>query len=85
MDDFLSLRIQGISLEMALFSVHQLFCGCCRPDAYFQSLLSVAAHLLGLAARCRALSQTPAQTTSSTGGDWRLSCRSTLLALSAQG
>lgn len=72
-----------------ILSVHRLPCWCCRAgwysDTYFQSLLSAAAHLSGLAARCRALSQTSAQTTSSTGGDWRLSCRSTLFALRAQG
>lgn len=49
------------------------------------SFLIVAAHLPGLAARCHALSQTSAQTTSSTGGDWRLSSRSTVFALRAQG
>ncbi|KAM7423123.1 hypothetical protein PAMA_010919 [Pampus argenteus] len=49
-----------------------------QTDACSQSNLSVAAHLLGLAARCRALSQTSAQMTSSTGGDWRFSSRSAL-------
>lgn len=67
-----------------IFPVHQLWC--CRAwCTYFQSLLSVAAHLPGLAARCPALSQTSAQTTSSTGDDWHLSCCSTLFALRAQG
>ncbi|KAM7402544.1 hypothetical protein PAMP_017772 [Pampus punctatissimus] len=56
-----------------------------QTDACSQSNLSVAAHLLGLAARCRALSQTSAQMTSSTGSDWRFSSRSTLFTLRAQG
>lgn len=45
----------------------------------------MAAHLQGLAARCRALSLTSAQTASSTGDDWLHSCNSTLFALGAQG
>lgn len=74
-----------IAREIALIlPVHQLW-SCRAWCTYFQSLLSVAAHLLGLAARCSALSQTPAQTTSSKGDDWHLSCCSTLFALRAQG
>lgn len=72
---------------MLVLSVHQL--SWCSAewflDIYFQSPLSVAAHLLGLAARCCALSQTSAQMTSSTSRDWRLSSRSTLFTLIAQG
>lgn len=88
--ELVSSFMKNMSWEMAfMFSVHQLSFWYCRAgwysDTYFQRLLSIAAHLLGLAARCRALSQTSAQTTSSTGGDWRLPSRSTLFALRAQG
>lgn len=56
-----------------------------QADAHFQSVLSVPAHLPGLAARCCALRQTSAQMTGSTGGDWHLSSRSTLFTPRAQG
>lgn len=83
------LRARAAPQTLICISVHQLPRLFCRDggyaDAYFQSSLNVAAHLPGLAARCCALSQTSAQTTSSTDGDWRLSSRSTMFTPGAWG